>query len=220
MGGAVGLGCGGPQVRSARRSWIGWTPSLRLRCLPLIANNVRFLLLPEWRRPNWASRILALNVKRLSRDWERYDGHPILLAETFVDAARFRGTCYLAAGWQVLGTTRGFAKRGRGYGAHGQPKLALVCPLHPQARQHLTASFLPPSNFPRKEMMRIIDVNCLPLDGEGGLVDLLRTQVDPRKQGIGRNPQTGAPIKIPAKTVVKFRLAKSFKDAVVPPTKR
>jgi DNA-binding protein HU-beta len=37
-----------------------------------------------------------------------------------------------------------------------------------------------------------------------------------RKARMGRNPQTGEPIKIPAKTVVKFRLAKAFKDAVVP----
>ncbi len=41
-----------------------------------------------------------------------------------------------------------------------------------------------------------------------------------RKARMGRNPQTGEPIKIPAKTVVKFRLAKSFKDAVVPPKKK
>lgn len=41
-----------------------------------------------------------------------------------------------------------------------------------------------------------------------------------RKARMGRNPQTGDPIKIPAKTVVKFRLAKSFKDAVVPPKKK
>ncbi|MCL5005481.1 MAG: HU family DNA-binding protein [Acidobacteria bacterium] len=40
-----------------------------------------------------------------------------------------------------------------------------------------------------------------------------------RKARTGRNPQTGEPIKIPAKTVVKFRLAKAFKDAVVPPKK-
>lgn len=40
-----------------------------------------------------------------------------------------------------------------------------------------------------------------------------------RKERMGRNPQTGEPIKIPAKTVVKFRLAKSFKDAVVSPHK-
>jgi DNA-binding protein HU-beta len=41
-----------------------------------------------------------------------------------------------------------------------------------------------------------------------------------RKARVGRNPQTGEPIKIPAKTVVKFRLAKAFKDAVVPPKKK
>jgi DNA-binding protein HU-beta len=41
-----------------------------------------------------------------------------------------------------------------------------------------------------------------------------------RKARKGRNPQTGAEIQIPAKTVVKFRLAKSFKDAVVPPKKK
>jgi DNA-binding protein HU-beta len=40
-----------------------------------------------------------------------------------------------------------------------------------------------------------------------------------RKARMGRNPQTGAAIKIPAKTVVKFRMAKAFKDAVVPPKK-
>ena len=41
-----------------------------------------------------------------------------------------------------------------------------------------------------------------------------------RKARTGRNPQTGEPIKIPAKTVVKFRLAKAFKDAVAPPKKK
>jgi len=36
-----------------------------------------------------------------------------------------------------------------------------------------------------------------------------------RKARTGRNPQTGEPIKIPAKRVVKFRLAKSLKDTVL-----
>ena len=40
-----------------------------------------------------------------------------------------------------------------------------------------------------------------------------------RKARTGRNPQTGEPIKIPAKTVTKMRIAKAFKDAVVPPKK-
>src|SRR3989304_4177572 len=37
-----------------------------------------------------------------------------------------------------------------------------------------------------------------------------------RKARIGRNPQTGKEIKIPAKTVVKIRAAKAFKEAIVP----
>lgn len=37
-----------------------------------------------------------------------------------------------------------------------------------------------------------------------------------RKARMGRNPQTGEPLKIPAKTVLKFRIAKSMKDAVLP----
>lgn len=40
-----------------------------------------------------------------------------------------------------------------------------------------------------------------------------------RKARKGRNPQTGETINIPAKTVVKFRVAKACKDAVVPPKK-
>ena len=40
-----------------------------------------------------------------------------------------------------------------------------------------------------------------------------------RKARIGRNPATGATIKIPAKTVVKVRPAKAFKEAIVPPKK-
>jgi len=40
-----------------------------------------------------------------------------------------------------------------------------------------------------------------------------------RKARVGRNPATGEAINIPAKTVVKIRVAKAFKDAIVPPKK-
>ena len=49
------------------------------------------------------------------------------------------------------------------------------------------------------------------LPGIGRLV-----RVD-RKARMGRNPATGEPIKIAAKKVVKFRVAKAAKDAIVPP---
>ena len=47
-----------------------------------------------------------------------------------------------------------------------------------------------------------------------GLGRLVRVE---RKARMGRNPATGEAIKIPAKKVVKFRVAKSAKDAIVPP---
>lgn len=180
--GSAALKCG------PRDGWIGWERSLQWRRLHLIANNVRFLILPGWHQPNLASHLLALNLKRLSRDWELYLGHPILVAETFVDSARFRGTCYRAAGWQVLGQTRGFAKRNRRYWRHGQPKLVLVRPLVADAVSRLVAPFLPPHTRQRKEIPWMIDANCLPLAGDGGLMDLLQTLVDPRKPRGVRHP--------------------------------
>jgi DNA-binding protein HU-beta len=41
-----------------------------------------------------------------------------------------------------------------------------------------------------------------------------------RKARMGRNPATGQAIKIPAKKVVKFRVAKAVRDAIVPPKKK
>ena len=41
-----------------------------------------------------------------------------------------------------------------------------------------------------------------------------------RKARKGRNPATGEAIRIPAKTVVKMRLAKACKDGVIPPKKK
>jgi len=50
-----------------------------------------------------------------------------------------------------------------------------------------------------------------------GIGRLVRVE---RKARMGRNPATGESIKIPAKKVVKFRVAKSVKDAIVPPKKK
>ena len=50
-----------------------------------------------------------------------------------------------------------------------------------------------------------------------GIGRLVRVE---RKARLGRNPATGEAIKIPAKKVVKFRVAKAVKDAIVPPKKK
>lgn len=176
------LGWGSAALKcTVRDRWIGWGQELQWRRLALIANNVRFLILPGANQPHLASRVLALNLKRLSRDWQTHHGHPIVLAETFVDGARFSGACYRAAGFVVLGTTRGFAKRNRHYWYHGQTKLVLVRPLRVDARAYLTSPFVAPMKVSTKEGM-MVDVNRLALEGAGGLIEMLRRVVDPRKR--------------------------------------
>jgi hypothetical protein len=176
------LGWAAPALKcAARDQWIGWSAQLRHKRLHLLANNVRFLILPGWHRPNLASRVLAQNLKRLSADWLRRFGHPIVLAETFVDACRFQGTCYRAAGWKVLGKTRGFSKHNRTYRPNGQPKWILVRPLIECVSEYLCAPFLAPLHADSKEVVPMVDVNKLPLEGQGGLVEMLRQVTDPRK---------------------------------------
>ena len=93
-----------------RDRFIGWTPELRSRNLPLVIDNPRFLILPWIRIPNLGSHILALVRRRLPGDWtRRYNTTPVLV-ETFVEVPRFTGGVYRASGWIRVGTTRG---RGR-----------------------------------------------------------------------------------------------------------
>ena len=146
--------------RSARRStgWRSWVgtparsssrpatagsggcPSSSFAAFHLIANNARFLILPECAAANLASRVLGLSLRRLSGDFRAMHGHPILIAETFVDPARFTGACYRAANWQALGHTRGFARKPgtpATWVPHGRPKEVLVYPLARDAREQL-----------------------------------------------------------------------------------
>lgn len=95
---------------AARDRWIGWPSRHQYDRLSLLANNGRFLILPTWHRPNLASRILALCQRRLSADWQKRFGHPVLLLETFVDPTRFQGTLYKATNWIYVGDTKGFRR--------------------------------------------------------------------------------------------------------------
>ena len=93
-----------------RDNFIGWTPELREKNLPLVVDNPRFLILPWVEIPNLGSHILALVRRRLPEDWtERYGTTPVLI-ETFVETPRYTGAVYRASGWIQVGTTQG---RGR-----------------------------------------------------------------------------------------------------------
>lgn len=127
------LGCvllaGGARAIRARDEWIGWTRAQRLRNLGWVVNNTRFLIFPWVRVAHLASHVLGQVARRAGDDWERKWGYRPVLMETFVDPARYRGTCYQASGWQLLGETtgRGLARPGKQYQSTG--KLIYVRPL-------------------------------------------------------------------------------------------
>jgi hypothetical protein len=117
-----------------REAYVGWDETTKRQRLHLVANNIRFLILPWVRVRHLASKVLAMNLRRLSADWQQVWNHPLYLAETFVDTTRFRGTCYRAANWLYLGETAGRSKRGNNYAYGGTPKSLFVYPL----RRHAT----------------------------------------------------------------------------------
>jgi len=127
-----------------RESFIGWDERTKLGNLHLLANNTRFLLLPWVRIRHLASKILAANLRRLSADWLERWNHRLLLAETFVDVSRFRGTCYRASNWKFLGLTAGRSKRGNAYLYGASRKAVFVYPLHRRAQQLLRTALPSP----------------------------------------------------------------------------
>jgi len=95
-----------------------------------------------------ASKLLGLTDRRLPDDWlARYGYRPVLL-ETFVEKARFRGTCYRDANWQYLGDTRCHCKLDTTHACPLPVKSVRVLPLTSRFRQHLISQtiFAPPAH--------------------------------------------------------------------------
>jgi hypothetical protein len=134
------LGCllfGAPAWKVAGRDrYIGWNEAGRRAGLSRIANNMRFLILPEVRVPHLASHLLGSISRRISADWNEKYGHPIALLETYVENNRFRGTCYKAANWVKVGETIGYTRNYR----PGKPKVPIKSIwLYPLGSPTLTA---------------------------------------------------------------------------------
>jgi len=121
----------------SRDRWIGWNQQARRRNIRFIAYNTRFLILPWVRVEHLASHILSRMAAQISDDWQRMYGHPIYFLETFVDPERFRGTCYRAANWALLGRTTGRGKQSNSYVPNRSIKEVLGIPLTKRFRELL-----------------------------------------------------------------------------------
>lgn len=99
-----------PRHLDTRDIFIGWSAEARRRNLRYLAYNSRFLILPWVDVAHLGSHVLGRMARVISQDWTRLYRHPIFYLETFVNPARFRGTCYRAANWQALGLTTGRGK--------------------------------------------------------------------------------------------------------------
>jgi len=132
----IGWGSATWSVKS-RDAFIGWDKKTKEQRLHFVANNTRFLV-PGWVRVKClASKILSMNIKRISDDWIKVYHNPLYLLETFVDQNRFKGTCYKAANWIKVGQTKGTAKRGHNHLVHGKIKDVLLYPLRKNFKQKL-----------------------------------------------------------------------------------
>jgi hypothetical protein len=126
-----------PRHLGSRDRYIGWSAEERRRNVRFLAYNTRFLILPWVKVEHLASHILGRMGSRISADWQRIYGHPIYFLETFVDPERFRGTCYRAANWVVLGKTTGRGKQCNSYVPNRSIKEVLGYPLAKQFRELL-----------------------------------------------------------------------------------
>ena len=175
---AVLAWCSAALKVTVRDRWIGWTPQQKQRRLRYVAQNARFLLLTDAHEaPNLASRVLAMSVRRLAADWLAVHGHRVVLAETFVDGARFRGTCYRAAGWTEVGQTAGYGKHDMTFSEHGEPKQVWLRPLFRGAEAWLVEPFDAPL---LAEQPSRVDLNRVPLEGSEGLLAAMRRVPDTR----------------------------------------
>jgi len=150
--GCVELGgvlmAGATRAIAVRDRWIGWSPRTRLRHLYRVINNTRFLIFPWVEVAHLASHVLGQLARQVQADWQVQWGFSPVLLETFVDPCHYAGTCYRAAGWEVLGYTtgKGLARPGRHYTS--SPRLILVKPLCRDWRAQLCGEAVPGSASP------------------------------------------------------------------------
>ena len=146
-----------PRHLKVRDRYIEWSDEARERNVHLLAYNTRFLILPWVRVEHLAWHILGRVTKLVPQDWQRLYAHPIYWLETFLDPARFSGTCYRAANWQVIGTTMGRGHRAPTLEPTRPVKQMLGLPLPPQVPEVAGCMKRPRMDVNLEELDQIID---------------------------------------------------------------
>lgn len=169
---------------------IGWTVEQAMQRRHLVVQNSRFLILSKKKRRNLASRALSVCARRIQSDWSARFGYGPLMLESFVDPVHFSGTCYKAAGWEQIGSTRGFRRDGREfYCPDSHPKQIWLKALHSKAREWLRAGQMPEpwrsSEIPLAGKRVAVRLGT---DGLGTLFDQLQSIPDSRRTNGRRYP--------------------------------
>lgn len=160
--------------QAVRDKAIGWSKEQRNKYLKHVICNRRFLVLSrDSETKNLGSKILSLSVQRIKKDWEQFYGQVIVLLETYVDPERYKGSCYLANGWEVIGHTSGNIKINEVSKERtiGSAKLVFHKKLHPDSYAMLSSSFPHPVLTGTKrygegsDNTKVYDVSKLDLQG-------------------------------------------------------
>jgi hypothetical protein len=166
-----------------RDRWIGWSTEQAMQRRHFVVQNSRLLILGDTPAKNLASRVLGLCARRLPQDWlKRFGFEPVLL-ESFVDPQQRRGTCYKAAGWSKVGSSRGYRRDGKDfYVKTGEVKDIWLKELNPDARELLCRKEMPePWNSCQKPLPRQQVAARLGGDKLRSLFELFLSVRDPRK---------------------------------------
>jgi hypothetical protein len=132
-----------PRHLGPRDRFIGWSPAARRGNIRFIAYNPRFLIPPWIEVPHLASHVLGRVARILPEEWRRVYGHPVYFLETFVDPTRYRGTCYRASNWVLMGRTTGRGKNDQTNKPNRSIKDVWGYPLVKHFRELLSAGAAP-----------------------------------------------------------------------------
>lgn len=133
--GGIGFGSCALRLR-VRDEWIGWDEPTRKGFQERLINMTRFLIRPQVRCENLASRVLSLCQQQLVGDFVNRYGIEPWLVESFVDSERYFGGCYRAANWLHLGASTGRTRSGPTKPVTSR-KDVYLCELNPDWRREM-----------------------------------------------------------------------------------